>query len=731
MVMVSCQVMIFSPVAMGEEAFALNEKNIKNSLLDMGFGHKQTLGEFYQKNKKYYPEFVRADLEKFVSQNQNLQMPDFVVSATQSTMGEVIPVITFTENGKTSRIQIYGEKNKWMKMNGLSFSESDINRVEDVYTRFSASDINLKRKADLYFKNTSKQKNTQLTAAQSDLARFQGFPRVTPQLWKSLSVEQRAAYLTNMRLLWQNAKRVLEVMPENYSQFEPIDDDVQFSKIEKYRRIIFGDFAFAKPGIKTPTADVAVKGTTVRTADGKIVSIPYDAKSCVVAGYIGAYDKVSNLNGDNRIGCSVDVAIATYKSNPDLKFVQEANAECASKKSSMVACNPIIYGFPNGNVACIDSRSDEFQKATHFSSQNKKDTCDGMSRLSTSEDIIKLTSKDYSDIQPREKQIAAIEADQKKEGFALTQKYIKGVLTKRDPLFLALLEKGQWNLGLDNELVRIQTQFEQEIERATQACRSEVSSKHEKNQKMACDQLHRRWLFVEKEIASMRSKACMAPARYIGSYDQGESSLADTAKSKTQLNKKTIDEKGTDLCQCPDAKDKKVSFGQECSPPPKTTSLTPEVSKDAPPAKKDETPSEVAEKKNSNWIYWALGGLGLLAAVGLYFKHKNNKSEKVQPPIPAQTCAAPRVGDYPNCVCATGACVPNQQIYNATTCQCTNVPQIPTCADNTPAPHGQLLNCPKCANGSFRTVAGCPVEGGGGNNCPQGGCSGGLPGIGN
>ena len=49
------------------------------------------------------------------------------------------------------------------------------------------------------------------------------------------------------------------------------------------------------------------------------------------------------------------------------------------------------------------------------------------------------------------------------------------------------------------------------------------------------------------------------------------------------------------------------------------------------------------------------------------------------------------------------------------------------CPNNSPAPAGNIEFCPKCKNGSYRLLEGCPNEGGTGDSCPQGGCNGGMP----
>ena len=606
--------------------------------------------------------------------------------------------------------------------------------------------------------------------------------------------------------MWMNAKKILS---QNTGTGKPPTKTKESAKLESFYKFIFG---FAAEAVNLPEKK------------SKVMSSPYNANSCVVAGYIGFYGKVNNLNGENRDGCSIGLAIAAYKTKENLKFVQEANEFCAVEKVTNVACNPIIYGFPNGKAACIDRRSAEYQQATHFTSPSNGETCDGKSRLSSAEEIVKFNDKDYSNIQPREKQIAAIEADQQKEDYALTQAYLKGVLEKKDPIMQALFEKGDWNLALDEELIHIQSQFEYEIESAIKTCESDISGKHEKNQKLACDQLHRRWLFTERAIANLRDKACVKPAHYVGNYNIGEASYAQTASVKTILNKKEIDSKGTELCECPAievTKDevkvpvKLVSFAKACIDAVVVPEVVPTQKCDKPQGIVDfdydkclclnekkiksssgnegificetevnetkcDKPEEISgfnydkckcddnkklkqpagndkvyECEGANWVPWSLGGLGFLAVIAFF--NRNNKPKA--PPVAPKTgctnicvsgtlnstscacditplgpsCVLPKIGNLPNCACpsAPSYCTTPQKIYDVSTCQCTNVPQPPVCADSTLAPNANLTMCPKCSNGAFKTTAGCPSEGGSGNNtCAHPPCSGGLPGTG-
>jgi hypothetical protein len=607
----SCFTMAFSPLALGKEAEKLSQKNLQQYIHELGLDKKTTLGEFWKKSKIYYPGFVYKNLEKFVEENKNLLMPEVTVTLAKATDGTNVPVLRMNAQGKSTTIQIYGEKNKWAKYNTTVLSEIDLRNVTDVFKRIEASDVHLRREADKIRKNLEEKNKTtfnkkdnskKLQTFAKDFSRFEGFPRVTPQMWKSITKEQRAGYIIKMRLMWESARQVLDMASEPAQSSS--------STIEEFYKNIFGQSAYAidHAAVAQPNqaqqakkANVEIRGKTVVTKQGAVVAVPYNAKTCVVAGYIGAYAKVNNVNGKNRDGCSAEVAIASYKQNSDLKFIQEANDQCGLKlgKPSGFACNPLIYGYPKGEELCVDGDSKEFQEATHFNGP-----CDSGSRLSSSPDIIKFVKKDYSDIVPETKRLEAIEQDQKKEDYKLTTDFLNGMLQKKDPLLKDLFEKGEWSLELDNKLVEIQTQFEEEIRKATDSCRASIANgKNEKNQKQACDQLHRRWLFTEREIAKLRSKACDPGsdkdngARYIGAYDQDEmiSGGKESTLAKTALNKKNIDVKGTFLCECTNvmistcsektlncpadkmvSKPKRVSFGEKC------VLATPEVKPNCP-----------------------------------------------------------------------------------------------------------------------------------------------------
>lgn len=852
--------MAFSPVAMGAAAEKVSKQQLQQYFQELGVNKSMTIGEFWEKTRASYPGYLYKEYEEFAKRNKNVAMPELTISSAKATDGSEIPVVTYTMGGKSHTIQIFGEKNKAVRFDNVTLSEADVARPTEAFKRIQANDLRVRKEVDLLKKkkmvdtaNDIKRYN----AFKKDFARFDGFPRVTPALWKSMTPEKRANYMVRMRLLWLSARKVLENKTYTAAALTPI---------EQFYKVIFGDEANAglsqgsqaansggstpvatsspapvpgaafdsnppqgvtlpgapvsatdegqlapPPGNSskvqslptvTPSGKVNAKGKVVTLPNGKKVQIPFNAESCLVAGYIGPYDVVDNYKGKNRAGCSTDLAIASYETNPALSYVKAANEECRTgtgkdRGPTYRACNPMIYGYPKGQTLCVDSQSKAFQDAT-----TQVGPCDTGSPLS-GKSVSPSFTKDYSKMEPRESQIAAIEKDQRNEDYKLTREYLNGVLQKKDSKLFDALGKGEWNLALDDELVRIQNHFEQGINDAIKVCEASAAagSIQEDKQKAACDQLHRRWLFTERVIAELRAKACVDGAIYIGSYEKDELSSSMGAKTvaKNTLNKKTITAEGVELCQCSDGK--KVNFGQKCGTSaivsgecengrkkdPVTGSCLAPVEDHSCPVKthfvagedndicvcdgdatgmmaigsSDEKAKGICKEDTNWWPLGILAGLGLAAL----FLHKK-KPTPPGPPLcgsgqklvgnqcmctttcdpktstqnpttcacdvipPAQSCAAPKVGNFPACACpAPATCTPlpgHVSIYNNETCQCTNTPEPVTCPDGSKAAGNKLENCPKCDHGGYKPVGGCN-EGGSGDNCPQGNCNGGIP----
>ncbi|MBC7466581.1 MAG: hypothetical protein H7256_11375 [Bdellovibrio sp.] len=728
--------MSFSPLAIGAEAQRMSKQNLQKYVQESGLNKKITYGEFWEKTKVYYPGFVYGEMEIFFKQNKNLVMPEISISSATATDGTEIPTASYSVNGKPYTLQIFGEKNKYAKFNNVTVLESDVDRPNDLFKRMMANDYRLRNEVDLLKKKQnqgSAADAAKAAAYKKDFARFKGFPRITPALWKSLTPEKRANYLVKMRLMWLDSRKVVENKTYKTAVTE-------VDPIKQFYKVIFGENAQAQdaaldelaplPGAAataskaskaakaTPSAKVQVQGATV-TVNGKPVTIPTDAKKCLVAGYIGAYGVVDNSSGKDRKGCSLDLALATYDNYKSLSYIKEANDECKNNfEKSWGACNPMVYGYPGGKAKCVDKLDPSFQDAT-----TQVGPCDVSSPLSKSTVGIGFT-KDYSNIMPPETRIALIEKDQKADDYKLTKDFLAGVLTKKDPLLLAMMQKGEWNSDLDNELVRIQNHFEAGIEEAIGVCEASFKngeSQLDKKQKSACDQLHRRWLFTERVIAELRSKACIDGSTYVGAY--GKDELSSQAVDKTKLNKKTISadgfsSDGAGLCQCPDGS--KIGFGKpcmavveikECRPgkhsqknektgkmecvnttvvdhscPTGTKFMAGEeddscVCTNSPekraPVGLTVTDAQALCKEESNAWKWALGiGVGIAAL--LWWKNRHKKTDPVTPPI-APVCNKNQTLISSGCACVVKTC-PGGGVPNPNTCACDPMTPLPVCA---------------------------------------------------
>lgn len=489
----SWMTMTLSPVAMGKAAEKNSVDYYKQQVREIGLDKKITAKEFWEKVKNDLPGYAYFEIEQAVKQNPNALMPKFEVSSSKTSDGQVIPVITFTENGKTSTIQMYGEKDKFMKYNNTVVSENDSKTPSTLFQKLIDGDSKLNKQ---YQDGLKKQRQVSGTSAKNTTTKSNGlFSQMNKNMWKKMTMEQRVSYFIQMRMMYLDAKKVTELNSKNGKKTS------SFNQLEMIYKAIFQDAEAQVPSdaAKLGTSD---KKHVVTSLDGKKkISIPYDAQSCIVAGYVGKYvPMVNNVNGQKRPGCSVDVATANYANKSGLEYVVDANKQCMNDKGvSGIACNPIIYGYPNGSPICVSKNSQEFQIATHW-----EGPCDTASRLSYTKDVVDTQGKDYSKIVPRSAQEEAIRKDQETQNLALTKSFIEGVLTKKDANLLALFKDGKWSQALEDEINRMGSQFDKEIEEAIAICEKDITAKHEKNQKGACDQLHRRKLFYKEFIKTLK-----------------------------------------------------------------------------------------------------------------------------------------------------------------------------------------------------------------------------------
>lgn len=496
----SWMTMTLSPVAMGKQAEKNSADFYKQQVREIGLDKKMTAQQFWDKVKNDLPGYAYFEMEQAVKQNPNALMPKFEVSTSKTSDGQVIPVITFTENGKVTTIQMYGDKDKFMKYNNTFISEADSTQPTAIFKKLIENDPKLDKQyrdaIQKEVKRSSKNSKTNVVPANGR------FSSMNKNIWKKMTMEQRVSFFIQMRMMYLDAKKVTENNSKSGKKTS------SFNQLEMIYKAIFQDAeAQGKPAAPPGYSDNEKLGTSaqkqvITSLDGKKkISIPFDAQSCIVAGYVGKYvPMVNNSNGQKRPGCSIEVATAAYAHKTGVEFVVEANKQCISDKgTSGVACNPIIYGYPNGSPVCVSSQSDAFQIATHW-----EGPCDTASRLTYSKDIVDTQGKDYSKIVPLSAQLDAIKADQAKQDFALTKAFIEGMLTKKDASLLALFKEGKWSQSLEDEIKKMGSQFDKEINEAISICEKDITAKHEKNQKGACDQLHRRRLFVDEVLNKLK-----------------------------------------------------------------------------------------------------------------------------------------------------------------------------------------------------------------------------------
>ncbi len=603
--------MIFSPVAFGLQSQSqfnrVTQDQIKTMLIDLGLNKKTTYAQFWDRTKHMYPAQVYSEVEAYFKVQPSAVMPAFEVTYTQATGGDKVPTIKVTDRGQTYNVEIIGELNEWARVNQVSLSESDLLRLKPAIEKLSPG-------------------STKLETYRKDFSRFEGFPRMTPQSWRVMKPEERAAYIVKMRLLWFEARRVLEAGEPEARAIPNQKKPKKTSSYEDYLKLFLGEDAqAAEPGSPSSREIMIIERKDNKPVKFEKAKLEKDTKGslfgspclpelnggCVVAGHVttdnGQYVLTFNSNSPKTLTCACDYdRVVTdrrgasvlaggedYKQKQDkLDAICKSNIKFSSKTSSIpnegqgkwIACQPEVYSYnpDDGSPYCIHTMSQSFQRATAFSTNIRGtdiQSCDEQSRLNKTE---------YKPIGTPEENRARTEVEQAGSSFegmvsgdyAETKKYLNGMLKAGEmgvDVDLILSEKGFHSEKLDNFLIETQKGFEREISSAIKRCMA-GGARHMPNQGEACEQLHRRWLFTEKYLAQFRQKSCLPGTTYLGVYDKGEKILSSKMVqagmkkiSKTELNKKTLAEiRDIPVCQCPGSS-KIVKFGQSC------TERTPDV----------------------------------------------------------------------------------------------------------------------------------------------------------
>lgn len=678
--------MIFSPVAMGLQSEENLKKQIETFMAETQLNKRITYKEFWNKTKHLYSGQVYKDVERYLMSAPNELMPEFALKESLSSTGEKIPTLTISENGKSHTMQIFGEKAKFAKFNNVVLTENDLTLVTPAMKRLMASDIKIKKEHD---RNLIK----------ANSSKFSGTPKITREMWKKMTPMEHAQFMMSLRLLWSGAQDVLDAKEASDSKKPVRQNGKKTSSLDKWN--IF--FAMMNDNVEAVTA-----GT-----------------KCVVAGYIGTYgaDKKCKYPANTKVtGCNYP-------------------------------CNPTIYGFSSGGKQFCLANEGELQTATHF---NKG--CDAKMPL-TSVDLplpspsAKKDASRYQGILDANKNLALKDP----KAMENTKKYLESML-QGTPEMRDAFANGNITDDLLKKLQEIQQQFDSTISAARADCATAAVEKdqYDKNFWGACDQLHKRFLFVAEFLTkkpgcadskSVNPETLKCPCDGGGEAVPGAQCVAvvkptpveevtsgtteAVVKEPIQCVNGTTEVEGSCVCEDgkePQGEDKKCGTG-------------------------------------FNWKPWLIGAGLIGGAALLYFlfkkKKKDNPAVAAVPPAPQvcqnvcaanttqnpTTCACDPIVQQPVCtapqvfsggVCGcpvTNACTPGQQIYNLNSCQCDSVAQPSVCADGvtqyfTPPGPGTCPAPTVCQNGSqVYPPATCPPvsEGGSGNSCPSGDCSGGVP----
>lgn len=549
-VQVSSLTMVISPLAQGAQAERNATMNYKQLITEVGLNKPITAKEFFEKNKHLFPGYAYYDVEAAVKANPNALMPQFTVKTSKMSDGSEIPVLTFIENGKMHNIQVYGEKDKFLKFDNTVVNEAQAMQPEVLFQKLLDDD---KKLATTYSSEIAKVDVIKLLGGSKTNSSFSQNRRVASnpvsevlstmnqEKWKALTPEQRAGLLVQLRLMYQEAIKVKFYNTANSGKKQKTS---QFPVLEK----LFAQFF--KKASADPAAEAVIYDDKAPDSEGLThFNQSYNANSsqCISFGYVGVY--VKNLNGSGRPGCSAVAGIdKNYKSDVRKKYVLKEINSCGSQS---IACNPIVYGYDRSTAKpiCVNIKDSGAQVATHF-----EGPCDTASRLGTKSSV---DTSDYSKLPSRDEQKKAVLASQTSD-FSETKAFLDSVLKHDGNSDLAkLLKDGVWDQKLVDELNRINEIFAEEIDNSVKICeglfpnemdmsstlpsRSKGIKKplqnkknkvhkttalmsvlmneahaqnatgkvvhYDKNQRGACDQLHRRWIATQELINSLQCPA--------------------------------------------------------------------------------------------------------------------------------------------------------------------------------------------------------------------------------
>ena len=459
--------MLISPVALGREAQRATKQQLQNVLSQMGLNKKMTLGQFYQKNEHLYPDRIKNKIKPFFQKFKNQPMPTYEIITSKATTGEDVPVIRGRQGTELLNVQWFGEPNRMFKFQNVNITEIDLINFDDMIERILASDAKLRKNIDpRAFKNKS-----QIVAKKKDAK----YPDITKAEWKSMSPQDRAQYVVNLRLLLQDARQVLKNKPSIKKTVKTSQNFIESNRY--FFSLILGQRAFAEEN-----TDIG--------------------KSCIAAGYVTEYEAAEGAATGKK--CSASKIDELYGKDKGSLYTKAKDVCSSSKIKDPLPCNPYIYGTPNGQPICISASLNEknFQNSTHFEGY-----CDSRSRLSDPLDKVQFLKNDKiegsaryeaNNLKHKPEELKNILKKQQGENQKLTEEYLLGLLKFQNKIKSDVKTLSEvMSEDILNIIKKDKAAFDQEIAKATKICKESTTTKHESNYLGACDQLHRRFLFVD------------------------------------------------------------------------------------------------------------------------------------------------------------------------------------------------------------------------------------------
>jgi hypothetical protein len=692
--------MVMMPVTEGQAAQTradeISKNQVQNALTTLGLNKSMTLGEFYKKNKYLYPVRIQKMIEKFVALNKDYVMPQFELMTVKNTQGNEIPTVRISKDAELVSLQIYGNSDKYVKFNNTNLTEVDIVNFTDMLLKINNHEPDLRQ---------------QIEDTNRPVTKFTGFPAVSKSIWKNYSAKDKAEYILNMRRLWADAQKVLILQDPKLKR--------KTSQFEYFLNTVFNDAFAAQRGHQMGPKVNKHSGTTANAS----------SKNCLVAGYVSHYS-----NGS----CGVSAVQDSYKDATGTvdETITKAQSQCTGGE---IACNPYIYGMPNGKAICANIKSPEFQIATHANGP-----CDTASPLGTevqflNQDLKNNKRYDAENIKMNSDELKAEFQKQQKNNSSYVENYLKGFLDAGVDFNAAIDDK------VLDQILNVKKAFDNDISKAKDSCiaAAKTNQRNEKNFWGACDQLQRRFLFVAEFLSE--KPGC---------------------KDSSVMNPETL------KCTCTDANKTEVNPGAKCSveaaKPPE--SKPPTESEAKPPTEKGPSKNEKimepgdecdgtieanangaqvcisnikpdlqgkkVKEKDSWWLNlfkqavpWIIGGIALYAMYKLWSPKKpvlnqpldtcpNGVARSATVPC-AQACEAPKSQVNGSCACAE--CVPViQYMSNLATCTCSTVttstttPTTVTCADGV-TQVTTLSSCPATVytcwdNTKVTNPINCPVQ---------------------